>query len=142
MNYTCITGHVGNDPIIKTFNNSGKLASFSLASTETWKDKQGEKKTRTDWHNIVCNNKIVEVIEKWVKKGTHLLVTGKIRYRNYENKDGVKVYVTEIQLESMEFLGSLKTDNQENKPEIQEQASNNKPAGEYVYTGVVDDLPF
>jgi single-strand DNA-binding protein len=99
VNKVTLLGNVGKDPEIKTFQNGGKVASFSLATSESWKDKtSGEKKTSTEWHNIVVKNDgLVGVIEKYVKKGAKLHIEGKLETRTYE-KDGSKRYITEIVL--------------------------------------------
>ena len=99
INKVTLLGNVGKDPEIKTFQNGGKVASFSLATTESWKDKAtGERKPATEWHNIVVKNEgLVGIVEKYVKKGSKLHIEGKLETRTYE-KDGSKRYVTEIVL--------------------------------------------
>ena len=99
INKVTLLGNVGKDPEIKTFQNGGKVASFSLATSESWKDKtSGEKKTATEWHNIVVKNEgLVGIVEKYVKKGAKLHIEGKLETRTYE-KDGSKRYVAEIVL--------------------------------------------
>lgn len=109
-----ICGNVGKDPEIKSFTNGGKIANFSIATSETWKDKQtGEKKERTEWHRIsVKDIKLIEnVVEKYVKKGGTVLIEGKLETRDWE-KDGVKHYTTEVVLKpfdgSLTLMGSKK----------------------------------
>jgi single-strand DNA-binding protein len=99
INKVTLLGNVGKDPEIKTFQNGGKIANFSLATTERWKDKTtGEQKSETEWHNIVVKNEgLVGIVEKYVKKGSKLHIEGKIETREYE-KDGAKKYITEIVL--------------------------------------------
>ena len=89
---------------MKTFDNGGKVAKFSLATSETYKNKAGEKVTETDWHNIVFWGPVVDVIQKHVHKGDQVAGTGKIKYRSYE-KEGVTKYITEINCDSFEFCG-------------------------------------
>lgn len=113
MNLTILKGHLGADPVIKSFE-WGKTASFSLATSESYTNKKGEKITETDWHNIVFTGKICEVIEKHLKKGSEIVVTGKIKYRSYTDKENVVKYITEIKADSFEFGGSGKKD--ESKP--------------------------
>ena len=95
INKVTLLGNVGKDPEIKAFQNGGKVASFSLATTESWKDKtSGERKSATEWHNIVIKNEgLVGIVEKYVKKGSKLHIEGKLETRTYE-KDGSKQYVT------------------------------------------------
>lgn len=98
-----LTGHTGKDAEVKTFDNGGKIATFSLATTEKWKTKDGEKKERTDWHNIVVGQpSLVDICEKYVKKGMMVEVDGSIRYREYE-KDEKKHYMTEIHASRVQF---------------------------------------
>lgn len=101
-----ICGNVGKDPEIKSFSNGGKIANFSIATSESWKDKAtGEKKEKTQWHNIsVRNDHLISVVESYVRKGGTVLIEGQLETRDYE-KDGIKRYVTEIVIKP--FNGSL-----------------------------------
>lgn len=100
LNKVTIIGNLGKDPEIRTFQNGGRVASFSVATSESWKDKQsGEKKERTEWHRIsVLNDALVGVIEKYVKKGTKLYLEGQLETRKYTDASGVEKYSTEIVL--------------------------------------------
>ena len=113
MNVTIIQGRVGQDPKVKEFEN-GKVANFSVAVTERgYKTKDGKEiPERTDWLNIVVRNGLATVAEKYIKKGTAVLIHGKIHNREYE-KDGIKNIVTEIHADDLELLGS--PDKQENR---------------------------
>ena len=116
-NKAILMGHVGKDPAVRQAGDS-KVARFTLATYEAYKDKNGERQKTTTWHNIVAWGKWAEVIEKNVRKGTGLHIEGKIVNRSYE-ADGVKKYVSEVRLESMQFLPSGNKDNQlppENMP--------------------------
>lgn len=103
LNRATLIGNCGKDPEIKTMNNGNRVASFSLATSETWKDKNtGEKKERTDWHNVVVfNDNLIGVIEQYVAKGSKLMVEGAIKTRKYE-KDGQDRYTTEIVLQGFD----------------------------------------
>ena len=99
-------GNVGKDPDVRRLENNACVAQFSLATTKkgyTAKDGQ-QVPERTEWHSLVAWNKLAEVIEKFVKKGDKLYVEGELRYRNYEDQNGVKRYITEIYVENMEML--------------------------------------
>lgn len=100
VNRAILMGHLGRDPEIRTTNNGAKVASFSLATSESWKDKtSGERKTATEWHNIVVwNEALVSVVERFLKKGALVYVSGPIKTRKYADKNGVDRYVTEIVL--------------------------------------------
>jgi single-strand DNA-binding protein len=106
VNKVILIGRVGADPEVKTFDNGGQIANFSLATSETWKDKQtGEKKEQTEWHNIQVSGGLVGVVSQWVKKGDLLYLEGSIKYRSYE-KDGQKKYVTNINVTEMKMMGA------------------------------------
>ena len=108
MNRVTLHGFTGKDPEIKTFENGKKVAKFSLATQSYQKDKDGNK--ITDWHNLVFWEKKAELCEKYVKKGSELIVEGEISYRDYTDKDGVKKYFTEIICNSLEFCGKKETE--------------------------------
>jgi len=91
-----LIGNLGNDPEIITLESGKKLAKFSLATNENYKDANGEKQTKTDWHNIVAWNKTADIIEKYVTKGKEIAIEGKLTNRSYETKEGEKRYITEV----------------------------------------------
>lgn len=129
MNKVFLKGNVGHDPTITDFQNGGKVAQFTLATTERgFKTKDGrEIPDVTDWHNIVVKQSgLAGVCQQYVKKGTPLLIVGKVRTRSYEDNAGQTRYITEIIVDEMELLGGKK----------QEQAP--APAPDYT---PVDDLP-
>lgn len=111
MNCVFLRGNVGCDPRIKNFNNGAKIAEFTLATTErgfTTKDGR-EIPEETTWHNIVVKNSgLAGVCQQYVKKGTPLLIEGKIKTRQYQDNSGQTRYVTEIIVDEMELLGSKK----------------------------------
>lgn len=108
VNKVILVGNVGKDPDIRTMQNGEKVASFSLATSETWKDKAtGERKSRTEWHNVVVfNDNIVRVVEAYVRKGSRLYVEGAIQTRKFTYKNGIERYATEIVLQR--FRGEIK----------------------------------
>ena len=91
-----LIGRLGQDPEIITFEDGNKLAKFSLATDDSYKDKKGNKVERTEWHNIVVKGGLVKVVESYVNKGKEIAVEGKLTSRSYETKDGDKRYITEI----------------------------------------------
>ncbi|MDD4616273.1 MAG: single-stranded DNA-binding protein [Alphaproteobacteria bacterium] len=107
VNKVILIGNLGRDPEVRTFQNGGKVASFSLATSETWKDRTtGERKEKTEWHRIsVLNEKLVEVVERYVKKGSKLFIEGQLETRKYTDKDGQERYTTEVVLRP--FRGEL-----------------------------------
>lgn len=97
VNKVIILGNVGKDPSIRSFQNGGRVASFSVATSENWKSKDGEKQERTQWHNIsVMNDKLVDIVERYVKKGTKLYVEGQLETRKWTDKEGQEKYTTEV----------------------------------------------
>ncbi len=107
VNKVILVGNVGRDPEIRSFQSGGRVASFSVATSENWKDKStGEKKERTEWHRIsVLNDKLVEIVERYVKKGSKLYLEGQLETRKWTDKDGQEKYTTEVVLRP--FRGEL-----------------------------------
>ncbi len=100
-----LIGHVGNDPEIVNLESGKKLAKFSIATNESYKNSKGEKITDTQWHNIVAWGKTAELVENYVPKGKEVGIEGKLTSRSYEDKDGVKRYVTEVVCNELLLLG-------------------------------------
>lgn len=107
-------GNVGKDPEIRTTGTGKKVASFSFATSEHRRNAEGEKVTDTTWHNIVAWEKQAELCEKHIKKGSSLIIEGRISNRSYDDKDGVKKYISEIITTGIYFTGGKK---EETKPE-------------------------
>ena len=107
MNECKLHGYLGRDPELKATPGGATLCRFSVATTENWKDKDGNKKSKTEWHNIVAWNKQAESIEKFFKKGSEILLTGKIEYTQADNPadSTKKITYTHIRLISFEFCG-------------------------------------
>ena len=91
-----LIGNLGNDPEIITLENGKKLAKFSLATNEYYKDADGQKQTKTQWHNLIAWNKTAEIIEKYVTKGKEIAIDGKLTNRSWDDKEGNKRYTTEV----------------------------------------------
>jgi len=115
LNKVTLIGSVGKDPDIRKTQDGKLIASFSLATSESWKDKSsGERKQNTEWHRIVIFGQLAEIVEKYVKKGSKLYVEGQLKTREWADKDGVKKYTTEIVLQGFSstllMLDSKKSD--------------------------------
>jgi len=104
VNKVILVGNVGRDPEVRHLDKGVAVARFSLATTENYTSKTGEKVSNTEWHNIVAWRGLAEVAEKYVKKGSQLYIEGRLRTNSYE-KDGVKHYTTEINADTMQLLG-------------------------------------
>ena len=111
VNKVILVGNVGKDPEIRHLDTGVAVANFSLATSETYTAKNGEKVTTTEWHNIVLWRGLAEVAEKYVTKGRQLYIEGRIRTRTYDDKDGNKKYITEIYGDTMQMLGTKADDN-------------------------------
>lgn len=118
INKAILIGHLGADPEIRRMPSGDPVANFSVATSDTWKDKDtGERKERTEWHRVVIfNDRITEVAEKYLKKGSKVYIEGAIRTRKYTGNDGVERYSTEIVVER--FRGEL---------QLLDRAESNRP---------------
>ncbi|MBB3065571.1 MULTISPECIES: single-stranded DNA-binding protein [Limibacillus] len=101
VNKVILIGNLGRDPEIRTTNDGTKVANFTLATNETWRDRQsGERRERTEWHRIVVfNDRLVDVIEKYLKKGAKVYLEGQLQTRKWTGQDGKENYTTEIVLQ-------------------------------------------
>lgn len=146
INKVILLGNVGKDPEVKQFDN-GSVANFSLATSESYKDKSGERVKRTEWHNITVGTPaLVDIVSKYVKKGDLLYLEGKIRTREYE-KEGQKRYITEIRVDTIQLMPKGQNSGASSPagdavPEQKNAASS--PAPDFVSDAVSmdDDLPF
>lgn len=100
-----LIGNLGNAPEIKTIEGGKKLARFSMATSDSYKNAEGEKVTDTQWHSLVAWGKIADIAEKFLAKGTEVAVEGKLMNRSYTDKQGVKKWITEIQVSELLLLG-------------------------------------
>jgi len=137
INKVILVGHVGKDPEVRYLEGGVAVAKFSLATSESYKNKEGNKVDQTEWHNVVMWRGLAEIVEKYVKKGQLLYVEGKIRTRTYGEENNKK-YFTEIVADQMTMLGGKREDNGsmhiESKPiETPLPTAATEPA---------DDLPF
>jgi single-strand DNA-binding protein len=139
VNKVILVGNVGKNPEIKHFDNDKSVATFSLATSESYTNKSGQKVTQTEWHNIQIWGGLSKVVENYVVKGMQLYIEGKIRTRSYDDKDGNKRYVTEIIGNTMQMLGR-KPDN--SNQETQNSAVNVHIPEETTAEEETDDLPF
>lgn len=139
INRIHLIGNTGRDPEVRTTGTGTKVASFSLATSESYKDHKGDKQTETQWHNIKVWGKLAEVAEKYVRKGQLLYIEGKVTYSSYDDKDGNKKYITEIIATNFQMLGAKKTDDIAMRPEPQAEAAQ---TGQPNTSDESDDLPF
>ncbi|MEZ7494345.1 single-stranded DNA-binding protein [Leeuwenhoekiella aequorea] len=105
-NQVQLIGNVGQEPTLTTLESGKKVARFSLATNEYYKSEKGEKVQDTQWHTVVAWGKTAELIESYAPKGKELALIGKLKSRSYEDKDGIKRYVTEVEASEILLLGS------------------------------------
>lgn len=140
VNKIFLLGNLGKDPEVKYFDENNVIASFPLATNETYIDKQGAKVTQTEWHNIrITRTGLAKVAEQYLKKGDMIFVEGKMKTRSYEDKEGVKKFITEVIIDSMKML-SKKT----NSEHGDDQKSNHQTESMNTFSesSLNDDLPF
>jgi len=101
-----LIGNIGNAPEIITLDSGKKLAKFSIATNESYKNSDGEKVTETQWHNLVAWNKTAEIVAQYLDKGKEVAIEGKLTTRSYDDKDGNKRYITEVIVSELLMLGS------------------------------------
>ncbi len=153
VNKVILVGNLGKDPEVRYLEGGTAVASFSIATSEKYKDRNtGERITQTEWHNIVLWRGLAEVAEKYLKKGSQVYIEGKLKTRSWEDQAGVKKYTTEVVADTMTMLGS-KNDQMtgggapaptmSNAPQQQSGASNNElSAASSNAAEEEDDLPF
>ncbi len=141
VNKVILVGNLGKDPEVRALETGVKVARFSLATTESYKDRNtGERVDQTEWHNIVLWRGLAEVSERYLKKGSQVYIEGKLQTRSYEDKDGVTKYSTEIVGQTMTMLGGKGGDNSPSSAPSEEPKNiNTKAAAEDDET---NDLPF
>ena len=105
LNKVLLIGNLGKDPEVNTLEGNIKVANFTLATTETYKDQNGQPQSQTEWHNIVLWRGLADFAEKYLRKGSTIHLEGKNRTRSFEDKQGVKRYVTEVVGEDIILLG-------------------------------------
>lgn len=151
VNKVILLGNLGKDPVVRRLENGTPVATFSLATSERYKDKEGNAQEKTEWHNIVLWRGLAEVAEKYLHKGDKIYVEGKLTTRSYE-QEGVKKYLTEIVGETMTMLSSkpaggggsnLPPPPMEEPVYVKNNTTSNKSVAEDVPPAPeTDDLPF
>lgn len=110
VNKVILVGNLGKDPELRYTSSGTAVATFSLATSERYKDRSGEQQEKTEWHNIVAWRNLAEICGKYLHKGKQVYIEGKIQTRSYEDRDGNKRYMTEVVADQMQMLGSKSDD--------------------------------
>ncbi|WP_207436236.1 single-stranded DNA-binding protein [Sabulibacter ruber] len=156
INKVILIGNLGKDPEVRHLEGGVAVARFPLATSETFKDKNGDRQERTEWHNIVVWRGLAEVAEKYVRKGQSVYIEGRIRTNSYQDKDGIQRYSTEIVADNMTMLGRPEGGNSQNggnygnEPSAASVNTTNGNTGQSkggntrsaTYEEEPDDLPF
>lgn len=128
INKVILIGRLGQDPEVRYTSNGGAVANFSLATSESWTDKQGAKQERTEWHRIVVWGKLGELCGQYLSKGRQAFIEGKLQTRDWTDKEGGKRYTTEVVAQNVQFLGSP-------GERTGDRAGAGAPAGDYGQPG-------
>ena len=143
VNKVILVGNAGKDAEVRYIDSGVAVASFSLATSESYIAKNGEKVTNTEWHNIVAWRGLAEMAGKYIQKGRQLYIEGRIRTRSYDDKDGVRKYITEILADNIQLLGRKEegSSTPSNEYHKAESTSNNE-TNDFDAGDSTDDLPF
>ncbi|MEX2379525.1 MAG: single-stranded DNA-binding protein [Vicingaceae bacterium] len=146
VNKVILVGNLGKDPEVRHLESGAVVANFPIATTETYKDKSGNRQEQTEWHNIVLWRGLAEVAEKYLRKGNQVYIEGKLRSRSWEDKEGNTRYITEVIGDNMTMLGSKgsSSDNSSSSAPSNESKQAEKPAEspDLSSSEEEDDLPF
>ena len=134
VNKVILVGNLGKDPEVRYFDSGVAVANITVATTENYKNKEGERVSQTEWHDVVLWRGLAEVAEKYLKKGSSVYIEGKIRTRKWEDKEGNNRYRTEIMADNMTMLGRKPSAESADEKPVSESVDHKKEDG--------DDLPF
>lgn len=153
INKVILIGNVGVDPEVRYMPNGNAVATLSIATSETWKDKQtGEKQERTEWHRVVCFNRLGEIVGEYVKKGAKVYIEGSLRTRKWQDQQGQERYTTEVIAADIQMLdgrgsaasSSMSQDASFSAPQYTSAASKPQPSqiAQDAFEELDDDIPF
>jgi single-strand DNA-binding protein len=152
VNKVILVGRLGKDPETRYMTNGEAVTNATLATSENWKDKSGEKQEKTEWHNLVFYRRLAEIAGEYLKKGSQVYVEGKLQTRKWQTKEGQDRYTTEIIVNEMQMLGSKSGSGsfevvENNKPAASSSgsaapAARSAPAAKNSFDNFDDDIPF
>ena len=154
VNKVILMGNLGRDPEVRFMPNGDAVCNFSIATTDSWKDKAGERQEKTEWHNIVMYRRLAEIAGEYLKKGRPVYLEGRLQIRKWQTKEGQDRYTTEIIVDSMQMLGgrdgaptqdSQPSSQPEAKDEFDQTPSRNNQSGSSnssSFDEFEDDIPF
>ena len=136
VNKVILVGTLGRDPETKTFPNGGSLTQFSIATSESWTDKSsGERKEQTEWHRIVLHNRLGEIAQQYLRKGSKVYIEGSLRTRQWTDQNGQERYTTEIRGEQMQMLDSNRQQGEQGQAGLEQPRFNNNQGNGYGNQG-------
>ncbi len=138
VNKVILLGRLGNDPVVNQSKDGKKIANISLATSENWKDKDGNKQENTEWHKVVFFNRLAEIVEQYLKKGSNVYIEGKNKTRKWQDKEGVDRYNTEVIADSLQMIGGASESKQNEKEDSHDKLKSNG----YVQEAFDDEIPF
>ena len=139
INRVILIGNLGKDPETRYMSNGEAVTNITLATTDTWKDRNGEKQEKTEWHRVTFYRKLAEIAGEYLKKGSQVYIEGKLQTRKWTDKAGSDRYTTEIIASGMKMLGSRSTPDQSTNHQQSNQSQSNKGSG---FDDMDDDIPF
>jgi single-strand DNA-binding protein len=156
VNKVILVGNLGRDPEMRFMPNGEAVCNFSIATTDSWKDKSGQKQERTEWHNIVIYRKLAEIAGEYLKKGRPVYIEGRLQTRKWQTKEGQDRYTTEIIADQMQMLGGREgggasssydsMDEDQSRPQQTSRPAQSAPAQQPASGGdfdaFEDDIPF
>jgi single-strand DNA-binding protein len=156
VNKVILVGNLGRDPEMRFMPNGEAVCNFSIATTDSWKDKSGQKQERTEWHNIVIYRKLAEIAGEYLKKGRPVYIEGRLQTRKWQTKEGQDRYTTEIIADQMQMLGGREgggasssyesMDEDQSRPQQASRPAQSAPAQQPASGGdfdaFEDDIPF
>lgn len=144
VNKVTLIGNLGQDPETRFMSNGDAVTTITLATTDTWKDKNGDKQSKTEWHRVVMYRKLAEIAGEYLKKGRSVYVEGRLETRKWTDKQNIERYTTQIVAEDMKMLGNRSAENSE-APESESKPTQSKASaggGDDGFGDMGDDIPF
>ncbi len=142
VNKVILVGNLGKDPEVRHLENGASVANFSIATSETYKDKNGNRQEQTEWHNVVLWRGLAQIAEKYLKKGSQIYIEGKLRTRSWQDKDGNTRYTTEVVGDQMTMLGGRSSGGNDTPNSNTSNEPNKNTGSADISSDDADDLPF
>jgi single-strand DNA-binding protein len=140
VNKVILIGNLGRDPEVRYMPSGDAMVNINLATTDNWRDKNGEKQEKTEWHRVVMFGKVAEIAGEYLKKGSQAYFEGRLQTRKWTDKEGQERYTTEIVADRMQMLGSRSGGSARSMPEADDRAGASPAAASSQDAGGIDDL--